>query len=439
MTKMGTTEIQAFYVHVLGCKVNQYDARQIEELLGNYGLTYANNPETADIIVVHTCGVTSAAAQKSRQAIRRLRRNNSSAHIFITGCAADESLTGIENESFRRIPAGNEWLRNLAREVEKLSLPRSGFSNTIRTDETMISGFGKHTRAFLKIQDGCDIGCSYCIIPRLRKAPRDKPIEIAVSEAERLTRNGYREIVITGVSVGLYGRDTGTSLAEVLRRIVQIPNIGRIRLSSLHPSEITDELLEVWASSDHIMPHLHMSLQSGSDAILKAMRRNYTTEEFFDVVTRARQALDNPAFTTDVIVGFPGETEEDFQKTLKFCQKVGFSRIHTFGFSPRPGTPAARMPGQIDGNTITRRSKELRVLAAKLSLSYHREYTGKTVCVLVEKDRNGRCEGLSPHYIPVQFPSEDQVAGEIVPILVKNASVKGVSGVKNFQHCKLKV
>lgn len=425
---MQNKTIETFLVDVLGCKVNQYDARQIEELLSGSGLGQAETPETADLIIIHTCGVTAAAAQKSRQAIRRMQRKNPAALIAVTGCAAKDELTGIDDDSVIRVPAGKEWLQNLAHQLEHIALPVAPAE--FRTDETTISGFGAHTRAFLKIQDGCDIGCSYCIVPSLRKAPRDKPLEAAVREAETLTKNGYREIVITGVSVGLYGKESGDSLAEVLRRISRIPDIGRIRMSSLHPSELTEELLEVWAGSPNIMPHLHLSLQSGSDRILKVMRRNYTTAEFLAAVERARTALNTPAFTTDVITGFPGETDKDFEQTLSFCREVGFSRIHTFCYSPRPGTAAAIMKNQINGSIAAARSEKLRETAAELSLNYHQQFIGKTVEVLIEETGADICEGLSEHYVPVQLPSESNLKGKVVSAVIQDASAKGITGIK---------
>jgi len=423
---------KAYFVNVLGCKVNQYDARQIEQLLENYGLHKADLSDDADVIVIHTCGVTAAAAQKSRQTIRKMQRNNPLAQIAVTGCAAEDDLTQVDQDPVIRVPAGADWLQDLASKLEKLNLPNHNLADHIKTDAFPISSFGDHTRAFLKVQDGCDIGCSFCIIPQLRKQPRDKTIEAAVEEATLLTEKGYRELVVTGVSVGLYGRDTESSLAELLRHLVEIPNMGRIRLSSLHPGELTDELLDIWAAAPNIMPHLHLSLQSGSDAVLHAMRRGYTADEYYAAVKRARAALDNPALTTDVIIGFPGETETYFEEGYAFCKKVGFSQMHTFTYSPRPKTMAAKMGRQVNGALATERSTRLRELGKEMAKDYHNQFLGKPIKVLVERVNNGIAQGYSAHYVPVTFSVPEAQRGEIIPLTASESSDHGISGTINL-------
>jgi threonylcarbamoyladenosine tRNA methylthiotransferase MtaB len=429
---MKNNTLQTYLVNVLGCKVNQYDAQQIEQLLERYGLVKAEQSDDADIIVVHTCGVTAAAAQKSRQTIRKMQRNNPLAHVFVTGCAAEDELTDVGQDPVFRVPAGADWLQRLAEQLDSLAMPGSHGVDGIETETFTISRFGDHTRAFLKVQDGCDIGCSFCIIPQLRKEPRDKAIEDAVREATALTEAGYREIVVTGVSVGLYGRGRGSSLAEMLRNLVDIPNIGRIRLSSLHPDELTDELLDVWASSPNIMPHLHLSLQSGSDAVLHAMRRGYDSADYYSAVERARAVLDNPAFTTDVIVGFPGETDSYFKESYEFCKKVGFSQMHVFTYSPRPKTMAARMGSQINGAVAMERSERLRELGETMRLDYHRQFVGREIDVLVERVKEGRATGYSEHYIPVELDAAEDSEGRIVRLAVDQATAEGISGVNSL-------
>ncbi len=425
---MSSNKLHTYLVNVLGCKVNQYDAQQIEQLLERYGLEKTAQSDNADVIVVHTCGVTAAAAQKSRQTIRRMQRNNPLAHVIVTGCAANDELTQVDQDPVFRVPAGADWLQRLAEQLDSMATPNAVVTDGIETDTFTISRFGDHTRAFLKVQDGCDIGCSFCIIPQLRKEPRDKAIEDAIREATTLTEAGYREIVVTGVSVGLYGREAGSSLARLLQRLVAIPNIGRIRLSSLHPGELTEELLEVWNASSNIMPHLHLSLQSGSDAVLHAMRRGYTAEDYCNAVERARTALDNPAFTTDVIVGFPGESETYFEESYAFCKKVGFSKMHIFTYSPRPKTIAAKMPRQVNGAVATARSERLHALGESLALEYHRQFMGKQINVLVEQTKSGIASGYSEHYIPVEFQTSDDLRGSVVEISVSDATSQGLFG-----------
>jgi len=421
---MNTNTLQTYRVNVLGCKVNQYDAQQIEQLLDRYGLEKAK--KNADLIIVHTCGVTAAAAQKSRQTIRRMQRDNPLARIIITGCAANNELTQVDQVPVARVPAGADWLQRLADQLDALAMPKNHGIVNIETDTFTLSRFDGHTRAFLKVQDGCDIGCSYCIIPRLRKAPRDKTIEAAVREATALTESGYREIVVTGVSVGLYGRKTGSSLAEILHALVEIPNIGRLRLSSLHPGELTDELLDVWASAPNIMPHLHLSLQSGSNTTLQAMRRGYSAAEYLNAVERARAALDHPAFTTDVIVGFPGETDAHFKESLAFCKKVGFSQMHVFTYSPRPKTPAATMSNPVNGAVAMERSEQLRELGETMALDFHNQFIGQPIDVLVERVKNGTATGYSKHYIPAKFQTLENFQNKIVSRQATQATTNGL-------------
>jgi len=428
---MSTATLKTYLVNVLGCKVNQYDARQIEQLLESYGLRKSEVADDADVIVIHTCGVTAAAAQKSRQTIRKMQRDNPLAHVIVTGCAADIELTKVDQDPVIRVSAGADWLQHLAEQVETLIGSSSRLSTKIETDNFAISNFGDHTRAFLKVQDGCDIGCSFCIIPQLRKEPRDKRIEAAVAETKLLTEKGYREIVVTGVSVGLYGRDSGSSLAELLRHLLEVPDIGRIRMSSLHPGELTDELLDVWSSAPNIMPHLHLSLQSGSEAVLHAMRRGYTADDYYDAVLRARDALDNPAFTTDVIVGFPGETDDYFEESYDFCKKVGFSQMHIFTYSPRPKTIAAKMGRQINGAVATERSGRLHELGREMAHAHHKGFVGKQVEVLVESTGKGVAQGYSEHYVPVKFKTNEALRHQMVRIDVTETVDLGISGVIN--------
>ncbi len=429
---MTVNTLQTYLVNVLGCKVNQYDAQQIEQLLERYGLEKAEQSDDADVIVVHTCGVTAAAAQKSRQTIRKMQRNNPLAHVFVTGCAATTELTDVGQDPVFRVPAGADWIQRLDEQLSALAMPEQHGIKGIETDTFTISRFGDHTRAFLKVQDGCDIGCSFCIIPQLRKEPRDKAIEDAVKEATALTEAGYREIVVTGVSVGLYGRGRGSSLAEMLRHLVEVPNMGRIRLSSLHPGELTDELLEVWSSHKNIMPHLHLSLQSGSNAVLHAMRRGYTAEEYYDAVERARAALDNPAFTTDVIVGFPGETDTYFDESYDFCKQVGFSQMHVFTYSPRPKTMAAKMGHQVNGALAMQRSEKLRELGETMAVDYHRQFLDAEVDVLVERVQDGIATGYTPHYIPATFACAEENRNQVTPIRVADATASGISGINSL-------
>ncbi|MBL7017094.1 MAG: MiaB/RimO family radical SAM methylthiotransferase [Kiritimatiellales bacterium] len=430
--------LNTYDLDVLGCKVNQYDARQIARLLEGFGLQESQE-RPADLIVVHTCGVTAMAVKKSRHALRALIRKNPGAAVFLTGCAAaEEIIDGLEGVD-ARIAAGAGWIQMLADELQTFSLPNPDFHLPENADELAVETFGKQTRAFLKIQDGCDAGCAYCIVPQLRKTPRDKSVEAAVAEAEALVKRGYKEIVIAGVHVGLYGRDGDMSLYDILSRIAAVPGIAcppdgetvggvRIRMSSLHPAELTDELLAVWAGSPHMMPHLHLSLQSGSDGVLQRMGRGYTAEEYAAAVDRVRAALGNPAITTDVIIGFPGETDVEFEETFEFCKQIGFAQMHIFNFSPRPGTRAADMPNPVDPQIAQARHTRLADLAAEMTLAFNQTFIGRTVDVLVEGFKKGICSGVSEHYIAVSFPGEKLMRGTVVPVQIVEASTRDLAG-----------
>jgi len=419
--------LKTYALDVLGCKVNQYDARQIARLLEGFGLRAADG-EPADLVVVHTCGVTATAVQKCRQAMRRLIRKNPGATAFLTGCAAAEEVIGPLEGVDVRIAAGAGWIQAVADKLQTFSLPNPDFRLPENADELVVDDFGGQTRAFLKIQDGCDAGCAYCIVPKLRKTPRDKSVEVAAAEAEAWVKRGYKEIVIVGVHVGLYGRDSDHSLSDVLAKILKTQGVGRIRMSSLHPVDLTDELLAVWASSSHIMPHIHLSLQSGSDGVLSRMGRGYMAEEYAAAVVRARAVLGNPAITTDVIVGFPGETDAEFEETLAFCKQIGFAQMHIFNFSLRPGTRAAEMPDPVDSQTAQTRHQRLADLAEEMTLDFNRTFIGKTVEVLVERCSKGLCSGGSAHYIPVKFTGTESLCATVVPVRITSASKGGLLG-----------
>ncbi len=421
--------VKTFKVQALGCRVNQYDAQQIERLLEQFGLREADSEEVADIVAVHSCAVTATAVQKTRQAMRKLIRQNPNSFAFLTGCAAAkdfiEELEGLS----AKVAAGPNWLERFSDEIEKLPLPKHTFHFSDEEDSALFPTFGEHTRAFLKIQDGCDIGCSYCIIPSLRKGSRDKAVDVAIEEAEKLAKSGYKEIVVTGVSVGLYGRGKDYSLCDVLSGIEKIDGVERIRMGSLHPEELTDEFLKLWASSPKFMPHFHLSLQSGCSKTLKDMRRSYSADEYRDAVKRARLVLDNPSFTTDVIVGFPGETDSDFEESFQFCKEIGFAKMHVFPFSPRPGTRAAEMDNQVPVSVAQKRAHRLLELSDETGLTYYQGFIGKTVPVLLEQNsKSNQWEGFSPHYVPVRVELESANKGDLVNVEINSATSEFVIG-----------
>ena len=422
--------LETYALDVLGCKVNRYDSRQIARLLEGFGLRATVRGETADIIIVHTCGVTATAVQKCRQTVSRLIRKHAGAALFLTGCAATEELIDSPEKIDSRIAAGPGWIQLLADELQKFSLPNSDFHLPENSDELPAETYGEQTRAFLKIQDGCDANCAYCIVPQLRKTPRDKTPAAIIDEAEALVKRGCREIVVAGVHVGLYGRTAGVPLAGILKQLAAVPELRRIRMSSLHPAELTDDLLNVWSASSNIMPHLHLSLQSGAAGVLRRMGRGYTPGEYAAAVNRARAALDNPSITTDIIVGFPGETDEEFEETFRFCEQIGFAGIHIFVFSPRPGTRAALMPEKVAPPVAHERQRRLAGLAAKMTETYNQTFIGKTVDVLVERAAGGNCTGGTPHHITVQFAGSKNLHRTIVPVTILSATAQGLTGTR---------
>lgn len=410
---------------MLGCKVNQYDAQQIRELLELSGAVPAED-DAPDIAIVHSCGVTATALQKSRQAVRAAHRRSPGGFVIMTGCGCALPAFVPPPEAAACIAPHEHWLTELSEVLQRLPLDLNPAAISEHSEHIGIHSFAGHTRAFLKIQNGCSIGCAYCIVPRLRGYLYDKPLPEILAEARALGGSGHKEIIVSGVSVGLHGR-----LAEAMRVLCTENVAPRLRLSSLHPNELSDELLEVWASFKCMMPHIHLPLQSGSDRVLKRMRRNYTRDAFLQAVEKARSRLNNPAITTDVIVGFPGETEEDFGDTLEFCRTIGFSRMHVFPFSPRPGTPAEKMPDRAASGEIRARAEKLRALGRDLAQEYCEAFIGRDVDVLVEqRTAKGICSGYSEHYVPVEFEGSAEDQGNICRVradkIIKGPALRGV-------------
>ncbi len=389
-----------FNIYTLGCKVNQYESAQLHQLLTELGLTPAASQLPADLALVNTCCVTHVAASKSRQYIRRALKENPGSEVIVTGCLPKGSA-----EELGRI---SEKV-TITRSIEQAVSAAAGYISRQKTSKTakpvdckyknlnnspILKEYAGKTRAFLKVQDGCDAHCTYCIIPKLRAEISSKPVELVTKEAQNLVKAGHKEIILTGIYLGAYGRATtirkkwghsrGDLLAELVDKVAQTPNLPRLRLSSLEPADLSDRLLDVMASRPNIMPHLHLPLQSGSDTVLKKMARQYRIAHFMQVIEKTRAKLDNPAITTDVIVGFPGETEEDFKQTLDICRRAEFSKIHVFSYSRRKNTAADKMPGRLGSEVIKERSKTLRELDKKLQKKFREKFKGKTVSVLIE-------------------------------------------------------
>lgn len=401
----------------LGCKVNQYETEYVREGLLGIGFRDAADHESADLCVVNTCTVTNEGDSKSRQVIRRLARENPQARIVVMGCYATRAPDEVA-----ALPGVAEVVTD-KRELPDL-LGRFGVVDI----PTGISRFGNRHRAYIKVQDGCLLRCSYCIIPSVRPKLYSRPMDHILDEAQRLLDNGYRELILTGIHLGHYGVDWNwnrpkkdwSRLSHLLAAIVELDGDFRVRLSSIEAPEVTRELIEVMSTHpDKVCPHLHICLQSGSDRVLRRMRRRWGTRQFIDCCRKVADQMADPAFTTDVIVGFPGETDADFAATCQLVRDVGFSKVHIFPFSPRRGTPAAEMPDQIRGEIKASRVEELSRLEADLRHDYFRRLIGRPLRVLVESsvgNASGRWLGTSCRYAPVELPGPADSSGRLMAV-----------------------
>jgi threonylcarbamoyladenosine tRNA methylthiotransferase MtaB len=387
----------------LGCKVNQYETQLVLETLERNGFREATEDEPADLCVVNTCTVTSNGDSRSRQVIRQLARQNPGTRTLVMGCYATR-----DPQAVGRLPSVFEVVTD-KRELSDV-LGRHGIVDM----PSGISRFEGRKRAYVKVQDGCILKCSYCIIPQVRPGLRSRSADDIEAEVRRLIDNGHQEIILTGIHVGHYGVEStrGRSglppfrLWHLFRRLDRIPGAWRMRLSSIEAAEIDDDFISAAIDCERLCPQFHPALQSGSNGVLRRMRRRYTAERFLDTIDRMRGRLDNPAFTTDVIVGFPGETDDEFAETLDVCRRAGFMKIHIFPFSPRRGTPAAELPDQIHGTVRAERIQVLERLERELAREYHASLIGSEVDVLVEgqlEHRPGWVQGTDRRYAPIEI------------------------------------
>ncbi|MBW3543667.1 MAG: tRNA (N(6)-L-threonylcarbamoyladenosine(37)-C(2))-methylthiotransferase MtaB [Planctomycetes bacterium] len=404
----------------LGCKVNQYETQLLKETLQQNGWREAGAGEAAELCVVNTCTVTAEGDAKSRKTIRALARQNAGTRTVVMGCYATRDPVAVS-----RLPNVCEVV------TDKRELPDLFDRLGVTARPTGISQFDGRHRAFVKVQDGCLLRCTYCIIPQVRPILRSRPAGEIVEEVRRLIDNGYREIVISGIHVGHYGVEAtrGRSglppfrLWHLFRRLDRIPGEWRMRLSSIEAAEVNDEFISAAADCEHLCPQFHPALQSGSDRVLRRMRRRYSVERFLEKIERMRERLDRPAFTTDVIVGFPGETDEDFEQTLAACRRAGFMKMHIFPFSARKGTPAAKFDGQVPAEVRKERCRRLADLERRLAMEYYASLIGRDLEVLVERpaDEAGRVRGTDRRYVPVELPGDEHDAGRLVGVRGREA------------------
>lgn len=414
----------------LGCKVNQYETNAMAQKFVNKGYDIVQFDEYADIYIVNTCTVTNVADRKSRQMLRRAKEINSNSILVACGCYAQVAKEELKKIEEIDLILGNNEKNDIVQVIENY-IKENGVKEYVsdvmyKTDyvELGTTTYTEKTRAVIKVQDGCDRFCSYCLIPFARGHIRSRKLENVIEEIKKIVSDGINEVVITGIHIASYGRDfkNEIGLIDLLEEINKIEGLHRIRLGSIEPTIITDEFVERLSKLDKICDHFHLSLQSGCTETLKRMNRRYTAEEFKDVTKRIRAKFPNAALTTDIIVGFPGETEEEFDKTYEFLKDIAFYKMHIFKYSQRKGTRAAVMPNQIDGKVKEERSKELIELSDENEYKYNQKYIGNEVEVLFEERDGEYIKGHTKNYIVVKYKTENgDLVNKIAKVKVKEA------------------
>lgn len=419
--------------HTLGCKVNQYDSQAMLELFQQAGYEVRPFSETADVYVVNTCTVTGTGDKKSLNAVRRALRQNPAADVVIAGCLAQRDGEKLLDTGARLVigTSRRQEVVRLLEEAIESGQRLAAVDDVLRVpyEPLRITRHEGHTRAVLKIQEGCDRYCTYCIIPYVRGGIRSRCPEEIAAEAKRLSDAGFQELVLTGIHLTSYGRDlaAGVTLLDAVRACDQ-EGVARIRLGSLEPVIVTEAFVSALQKEKRVCPQFHLALQSGSDGVLKRMRRRYTAAEFARAAQLLRDAFPHCALTTDVISGFPGETEEEFAETLAFCRQIGFARMHVFPYSARQGTPAAKMPNQVPRALREERARRLIAMGHDMALDYRRSFLGEMVEVLCEEadPDSGLCHGYTREYIPCAFPGGEP--GRMAQVRVTAVTDDGVAG-----------
>ena len=424
-------------LHNLGCKVNAYETEAMQEMLEKAGYEIVPFKEGADIYIINTCTVTNIADRKSRQMLHRARKMNPDAIVVAAGCYVQAQAEKQEIDPCIDIVLGNNRKKDLITVLEEYQKNKAedtcleeveDISRTREYEPLSLTRPGDHTRAYIKVQDGCNQFCTYCIIPYARGRVRSRTVEDVIREVRSLAENGYREVVLTGIHLSSYGIDFDGErhLLELIRAVHEVDGISRIRLGSLEPGIVTEEFAEAIAALPKMCPHFHLSLQSGCDATLKRMNRRYTSGEYYEKCQILRKYFDHPALTTDVIVGFPGETEEEFRQSMEFVDKVDFYETHIFKYSKREGTKAAVMEGQVSEQVKARRSALMISLGEKKRKAYEESFVGKDVEVLVEEPAviEGRTvqTGHTKEYIKIALEQEEDLRNQIVKVRVDNDS-----------------
>ena len=416
-------------LHNLGCKVNAYETEAMQELLEEHGYEIVPFKEGADIYIINTCTVTNMADRKSRQMLHRARKMNP--HAIVVACGCYVQAKADELDECIDIVVGNNRKKDIIEILKEYERGREGscqemvdINHTKEYEEMHLTRTADHTRAYIKVQDGCNQFCSYCIIPYARGRVRSRDHESVLREVQGLASNGYKEVVLTGIHLSSYGMDTGDHLLNLILDIHEVPGIQRIRLGSLEPRIITEEFARTLASLPKMCPHFHLSLQSGCDATLKRMNRRYTAEEYYEKCVLLRKYFHNPALTTDVIVGFPGETEEEFAQSKAFVDKVNFYETHVFKYSRREGTLAAKMENQVPETVKTVRSNELLELSRRKQRNYEEALIGTTQEVLMEEEILHEGEkyqvGHTKEYVKIGQKTTENLTNQLVNVEIES-------------------
>ena len=410
----------------LGCKVNQYETEAMTEMFASSGYDIKNFEDVCDIYIINTCTVTGMSDKKSRQMIRRAKHNNPDSIVAVVGCYSQVSPEEVAKIEGVNLVIGTKERKNIVELVEKCSKDKliTKVEDALKNreyEDIWVTTYDDRTRAYVKIEDGCTEFCTYCIIPFARGPVRSRPMDEIVKEVERLANNGFKEVVLTGIHIGSYGRDLkDASLIDVIEEVHKVDGICRIRLGSVEPRTLTEEFISRISKLKKVCDHFHISLQSGCDETLQRMNRKYSTDEYYESVKLLRSYFDNPAITTDIMVGFAGETEEEFDKSLAFMRKVGFAEAHVFAYSIRKGTKAEKMPNQVSPQNKDIRSKKMAELCNKMQREFLDNLLGKTLSVLVERNIGDNFyEGHTSNYVKVHIKSEIDLSHQIVEVQIK--------------------
>lgn len=418
-----------FNIVTLGCKVNQYESQAMREDLLKNGFELSSDKDKADITVINSCTVTSVSDAKNRKIINKVRRANPDGIIVLTGCMPQAFPDEESNFTNCDIVLGNAKRAELVPAIKKYLSDKAGFINITehsgkdeKFENLSVSSLGEHTRAFIKIEDGCNRFCSYCIIPYARGRVRSKKLEDLRQEIENIALNGYKEIVLVGINLSAYGLGEDFNLADAVECACKVKGIERVRLGSIEPEQMDDELISRLSAQEKFCPQFHLSLQSGCDATLKAMNRHYNSSEYYEIVNKLRNAFKNSSMTTDVMVGFAGESEEDFIKSMDFVKSVGFAKVHVFPYSQRKGTVAAKAPNQVLPAEKERRAKLMGDMTDKMRAEFLATQVNLVEEVLIERMRHGYLEGYTKNYTPVHIAcDDDSVCGTIQKIKITKA------------------